>query len=91
MSEGRVPAALKRHVEARAAGHCEYCRSPASVSRQPFSVEHIIPKARGGTSTEENLALAYHLGGRDAEKMAAIAKIRELGGTPDPQLESAAQ
>lgn len=58
MSEGRVPAALKRHVEARAAGHCEYCRSPASVSRQPFSVEHIIPKARGGTSTEENLALA---------------------------------
>ena len=57
MSEGRVPAALKRHVEARAVGCCEYCRSPACISSQPFSVEHILPKARGGASTEENLAL----------------------------------
>ena len=39
----------------------------------------------------QNLALAYHLSGRAAEKQAAIAKIRELGGTPDPQLESAAK
>jgi hypothetical protein len=58
MNEGRVPAALKRRVGERAAGRCEYCRSPASISSQPFSVEHIIPKARGGASTAENLALA---------------------------------
>ncbi len=58
MSEPRVPAALRRRVEARAAGRCEYCRSPASISSQPFSVEHILPKVRGGTSIEENLALA---------------------------------
>lgn len=35
----------------------------------------------------QNLALAYHLSGKTAEKQAVIAKIRELGGTPDPQLE----
>jgi hypothetical protein len=58
MSEGRVPAALKRQVEERAAGRCEYCRSPASFSSQPFSVEHIVPKSRGGASVAENLALA---------------------------------
>lgn len=58
MSEPRVPVTLRRHVEARAAGRCEYCRSPASISSQPFSVEHILPKARGGISTAENLALA---------------------------------
>ncbi len=58
MSEPRVPVTLKRRVDARAAGCCEYCRSPASISSQPFSVEHIFPKARGGSSTADNLALA---------------------------------
>lgn len=54
----RVSATLKRLVEERACGLCEYCRSPASFSSQPFSVEHIVPKAREGTSVPENLALA---------------------------------
>lgn len=58
MGEGYVPAALKRLVGARAKDRCEYCRSPARVSMQAFSVEHIIPRARGGETTAENLALA---------------------------------
>jgi hypothetical protein len=58
MNERRVPAALKRLVGERARGFCEYCRSPASVSSQPFAVEHIVPKVRGGESTEDNLALS---------------------------------
>lgn len=57
-SEPRIPAALRKLVEERARGLCEYCRSPASISSQPFSVEHIHPKARTGDSTAENLALA---------------------------------
>ncbi|MFO0589099.1 MAG: HNH endonuclease signature motif containing protein [Polyangiaceae bacterium] len=57
-SEPRIPAALKKLVEERARGLCEYCRSPASISSQPFCAEHIVPKARAGDSTAENLALA---------------------------------
>lgn len=57
-SEPRIPAALKRLVEERARARCEYCLSPASISSQPFCVEHILPRARAGDSTAENLALA---------------------------------
>lgn len=58
MSERRVSSALRRQIEDRAGELCEYCRSPASVSSQPFSVEHIVPRVRGGASTADNLALA---------------------------------
>ena len=58
MSERRVSAALKRLVGERAGGCCEYCRSPARVATQPFSVEHVTPRARGGETTSENLALS---------------------------------
>jgi hypothetical protein len=58
MSERHIPAELRRRVEARAGGRCEYCKSLASISSQPFSIEHILPRARGGTGREENLALA---------------------------------
>jgi HNH endonuclease len=54
----RVSAELRILVSQRAQGRCEYCRCPASHSTQTFSVEHIIPRARGGTTTEDNLALA---------------------------------
>jgi hypothetical protein len=58
MSEGRVTAALKRAVAERAGSCCEYCRSQARLATHPFSVEHIIPKIRGGAATLDNLALA---------------------------------
>jgi 5-methylcytosine-specific restriction endonuclease McrA len=58
MSEKRVPAALCRETAERAGGCCEYCRSQARVAVQPFSVEHVVPKSRGGETTPDNLALA---------------------------------
>src|SRR5438046_2244977 len=58
MSEGRGPAALKRSVAERAGDCCEYCRSQARLATHPFSVEHILPRSRGGEATEGNLALA---------------------------------
>src|SRR5256714_10341705 len=45
-------------VSARARHVCEYCRAPEIVFNLPFEVEHIIPQARGGETTENNLALA---------------------------------
>jgi hypothetical protein len=46
------------HVSARALHACEYCRAPEIVFNLPFEVEHVTPRAGGGETTEENLALS---------------------------------
>ncbi len=58
MREARLPSEVRRHVINRAHGCCEYCWSQARYATHAFSVEHILARARGGTSTLENLALA---------------------------------
>ncbi len=45
-------------VAERAHHRCEYCRAPESIFNAMLGVEHINPVVAGGTSTEENLALA---------------------------------
>lgn len=49
---------LRDSVERRARGRCEYCRSPAKYSPQPFSLDHVIPRGKGGPTSLDNLALA---------------------------------
>jgi 5-methylcytosine-specific restriction endonuclease McrA len=58
MPEVRVTARQKAAVARRARGLCEYCRSPTDYSPQAFSVEHILPRAAGGPTRVDNLALA---------------------------------
>ena len=58
MSKSRPTAAEKQIVAQRAGGCCEYCRSQAKYSPDPFSIEHIVPRARGGTSQLDNLAFS---------------------------------
>jgi 5-methylcytosine-specific restriction endonuclease McrA len=58
MPEQRISAELRQQVTERAHTSCEYCRSQARYATQPFSVEHIIPRAKSGPTTLENLALA---------------------------------
>lgn len=58
MSDKYIPADLRRLVQARARGLCEYCRSQARFSPQPFSVEYIIARALGGQTEAGNLALS---------------------------------
>jgi len=43
-------------AQSRAAGRCEYCRSPDRYSPQPFSLEHISPRSAGGSDSLENRA-----------------------------------
>ncbi|MCP4418210.1 MAG: HNH endonuclease [Chloroflexi bacterium] len=54
----RQSVAVKKAVIERASGLCEYCRSPADFSPQPFSIEHIYPVSAGGQSNLNNLAYA---------------------------------
>lgn len=53
-----IPTALKQEVELRAHGCCEYCQSQNCFSPDPFSVEHIIPTSKNGSSESDNLAFA---------------------------------
>lgn len=50
--------AQRNFVAARADHCCEYCCSPQDFSPDPFCIEHIIPRAHGGTDTSDNLAFA---------------------------------
>jgi hypothetical protein len=54
----RVTKRLRQAVERRANRRCEYCLCPLDISTDPFTVEHIVPGVRGGSTTLENLALA---------------------------------
>lgn len=45
-------------VADRAHHRCEYCHAPESIFNMVLEVEHIIPVIAGGTSDNDNLALA---------------------------------
>ena len=58
MPEKHITSQQKYDVVERAKGCCEYCRSQVRFAIQSFSVEHIVPRSRGGKTEFENLALA---------------------------------
>lgn len=60
MREARLTERIKQIVTENANGICEYCRSQKDYSPDPFSAEHIQPRAKGGTDCLENLALSCH-------------------------------
>jgi 5-methylcytosine-specific restriction endonuclease McrA len=45
-------------VRARAGGRCEYCHAPQVLIGQAFHLDHIIPRAAGGSTSAQNLCLA---------------------------------
>jgi 5-methylcytosine-specific restriction endonuclease McrA len=53
-----VPTGLRRLVAARANGRCEYCRLAQAGQEATFHIDHIVPRAAGGTTRPDNLALA---------------------------------
>ena len=64
---------LRKLVAARANEPCEYCQSQESFATERFSIEHIQPRATGGLTVAENLALACQgCNGHKAAKAAAI-------------------
>jgi hypothetical protein len=49
---------LRQEIAATAQYRCGYCLCQESVIGMPLEIEHIIPRAQGGTSEPENLWLA---------------------------------
>lgn len=53
-----IPAEVRRVVNQRATGRCEYCGLSQAGQEATFHLDHIIPVAAGGQTTAENLVLA---------------------------------
>jgi len=58
MSTTYIPVALRRRVTESAHHRCGYCLRTEELMGMPMTIEHIIPEALGGTTTEDNLWLA---------------------------------
>jgi len=78
----RISSDRRAQVAARANGYCEYCKSPERFSTEVFSVDHVLPRARGGTSHFSNLAFACqgcnsakydHISARDPASGATVS------------------
>ena len=55
MPRESIPAELDRHIRAAARHRCGYCLSPQRLVMARLEIEHIIPVAQGGDSSEANL------------------------------------
>ena len=53
-----IPTRLARQVRRRARYCCEYCRLPQKMQEATFHIDHVKPKAKGGATKLDNLALA---------------------------------
>lgn len=60
MSKTYIPDYLRKLVEERANGNCEYCLLPALFSGSIFCIDHILPESKSGLTVFENLAYACH-------------------------------
>ena len=58
MNRKRISTAVERRVRAAARDRCGYCQSPQHLVMARLEIEHIIPRAQGGSDDESNLWLA---------------------------------
>jgi hypothetical protein len=72
----------RRLVVERAAGRCEYCLSPVAYSPDPFAVEHIVPRSRGGSHRPLNLA--YSCQGCNSYKYTSTTAADPVSGERAP-------
>jgi hypothetical protein len=55
------PESVRRLVESRALGCCEYCLLQQADAGFPHQIDHVISRKHGGTGHPDNLALACYL------------------------------
>jgi hypothetical protein len=82
MPEFRLTQQQRKFIKQRAKHCCEYCLSQIKFSPDPFSIEHIIPRSKGGISDLDNLAIACQ--GCNNFKYSHIEAIDPITGKPTP-------
>jgi len=58
MTGPTISAALRTRVRRQARQRCEYCQTPEWITGLVCEIDHIIPRAHGGSTTFDNLCLA---------------------------------
>ena len=89
MPESRPGRELRRLVRDRARACCEYCRSQEAFSPQPFALEHILPRSKGGPTSEDNLCWSCQ--GCNGHKHVKTEGIDPVGLGPAPLFHPRAQ
>ena len=82
MPRKHISESLRQAVEERAGGRCEYCKSLRKYSPQPFTIEHIIPLAKGGSNDMDNLA--FSCGGCNGHKYQKTEALDPITGEISP-------
>ncbi len=55
MSTTRVPHAMRARLAEQAGQRCGYCLTSETLTGMPLEIDHLIPEALGGATTEDNL------------------------------------
>jgi hypothetical protein len=55
VSDGYIPEEIRARVRSQAGERCGYCLSPQWLVLGRLEIEHIIPRAAGGSDEEDNL------------------------------------
>lgn len=61
MARPHIAKRLRQKIVAQAGYRCGYCQTAQSFTAMPLHLEHIVPLAKDGSSTEDNLWLACPL------------------------------
>lgn len=77
-----IPATLRRAVQERAGGRCEYCLIPEAFTLAAHEVDHIIAQKHGGLTDDANLALSCVL--CNQRKGSDISSIDPESGRVEP-------
>lgn len=80
MSSSDIVAALRQRVREAARDRCGYCLSSQRYVMGKLEIEHIIPRARGGSGDESNLWLSCSLCNR--YKGSQTTGVDPFDGTP---------
>ncbi len=75
-SRHKIAEHMRQRICQRARCLCEYCHASEQWQYVCFTVDHVIPLARGGADTSDNLALAcFHCNRRKSDRLTAVAPI----------------
>ncbi len=58
---GSISTSMRQHIAQQANFQCGYCLTREIVSGIPLTLEHLIPKSKGGRDIENNLWLSCRL------------------------------
>lgn len=72
----KIPAEIQNNIRIRANHLCEYCHASEKWQYVRFTVDHVIPLAKGGVDTLDNLALAcFHCNRRKSDRLTVLDTV----------------